>query len=110
MALYMLMAKYTPEAIKTIVEGDTDRAAASQAVCEAAGGKMLGFYGLIGQEYHVAIIAEMPGVSEYMGTLLTATMGGAIEDFKTIPMYSVEEHFNARDIYQKIKASYAPPS
>ena len=48
MALYMLMAKYTPEAIKNIVEGDTDRAAASQAVCEAAGGKMLGFYGLIG--------------------------------------------------------------
>ena len=110
MALYMLMVKYTPEAIKTVVESDTDRAAASQAVCEAAGGKMLGFYGLIGQEYHVAIIAEMPSVSEYLGTMRTAIMGGAIEDFKTIPMYSVEEHSKARDIYRKVKASYAPPS
>ena len=37
MALYMLMAKYTPEAIKTIVEGDTDRAAASSSGMRSCG-------------------------------------------------------------------------
>jgi uncharacterized protein with GYD domain len=110
MALYMLMVKYTPNAVKSIVEGDTDREEAARGVCEAAGGKLIGFYGLIGQEYHVALIADMPSVSEYIGTVLVATMGGAIESFKTIPMYSNDEMHKARDTYKKVKGAYAPPS
>lgn len=110
MALYMFMMRYTPEAVKSIVEGDTDRQEVARTVCEAAGGEMIGFYGLIGQEYHVALIADMPSVSEYVGTVLVATMGGAIESFKTVPMYSNEEMHKARDTYKKVKGSYAPPS
>lgn len=110
MAIYMLMIKYTPAAIKSIVEGDTDREEVARSVCEAAGGKLLGFYGLIGQEHHVALIADMPGVSEYVGTVIVATMGGAIESFKTIPMYSNDEMHKARDVYRKVKGDYAPPS
>jgi len=109
MALFMLMMKYTPDAVKSIVEGDTDREAVAAKVCEAAGGKMIGFYGLVGQEHHVAIIADMPSVSEYIGTVLVATMGGAIESFKTIPMYSNAEMHKARDTYKKVKSAYAPP-
>ncbi len=110
MALYMLMIKYTPQAIKSIVDGDTDREEAARTVCEAAGGKLMGFYGLLGQKHHVALIADMPGVSEYIGSVLAATMGGAIESFKTIPMYSNAESHKARDIYKKVKGSYVPPS
>jgi len=110
MALYMFMGKYTPAAVKAIAEGDDDREEAVRKTCEAAGGKMIGFYGLIGQEYHVALIADMPGVSEYIGTVLVATMGGAIESFKTIPMYSNAEMHKARDVYKQVKGAYAPPS
>lgn len=110
MAHYMFMIKYTPNAIKAIVEGDTDREEVARKVCEAAGGKLIGFYGLIGQEHHVAMIADMPSVSEYIGTVLVATMGGAIESFKTIPMYSNDEMHKARDTYKKVKGSYAPPN
>jgi uncharacterized protein with GYD domain len=110
MALYTLLIKYTPDAVKSIVEGDTDREEVARGVCEAAGGKLIGFYGLIGQEHHVALIADMPGVSEYIGTVLVATMGGAIESFKTIPMYSNDEMHKARETYKKVKGSYAPPS
>jgi len=110
MSIYMFMMKYTPDAAKSIVEGDTDREEVAKTVCEAAGGRLLGFYGLIGQEHHVALIADMPSVSEYIGTVLTATMGGAIESFKTIPMYSNEEMHKARATYKKIKGTYAPPS
>ena len=39
MALYMLMAKYTPEAIKTIVEGDTDRASGFTSGMRSCGWK-----------------------------------------------------------------------
>ena len=109
MALFVLMMKYTPDAAKAIIEGDSDREEVARSVCEAAGGEFVGFYGLIGQEYHVALIADMPGVSEYVGSVLTAVMGGAIESFKTIPMYSNAEMHKARDVYKKLKGSYAPP-
>lgn len=109
MALYMFMLRYTPAAISSIVEGDTDREAVARKVCEAAGGKLIGFYGLLGQEYHVAMITEMPSVSEYVGTVLVATMGGAIESFKTVPMYSSDEMHKARDVYKNVKGSYEPP-
>ena len=110
MAIYMFMMKYTPDAVKSIVEGDTDREEVARKVCEAAGGKLIGFYGLVGQKHHVALIADMPSVSEYIGTVLVATMGGAIESFKTIPMYTNDEMHNARDTYKKVKGTYAPPS
>ncbi|MBM1634976.1 GYD domain-containing protein [Sulfitobacter mediterraneus] len=93
-----------------MVEGDTDREDVARAVCEAAGGKLIGFYGLLGQEHHVALIADMPSVSEYVGTVLAATMGGAIESFKTIPMYSSAESHKARDVYKQVKGTYAPPT
>jgi uncharacterized protein with GYD domain len=110
MALYMFMAKYTPAAVKAIAEGDDDREEAVRKTVEAAGGKLIGFYGLIGQEHHVALIADMPGVSEYVGTVLAAILGGAIESFKTIPMYSNDEMNKARETYKKVKSAYVPPS
>ncbi len=110
MALYMFMAKYTPAAVKAIAEGNDDREAAVRKTCEAAGGKLIGFYGLLGQEYHVVLITEMPSVSEYIGTVLVATLGGAVESFKTIPMYTNGEMQKARDVYKKVKGAYAPPN
>ena len=110
MALYMLMASYTPEAVKTIMETDTNREEAARKAVEAAGGKLLGFYGLVGQDHHVALICDMPGVGEYIGTVVATIMGGAIADFKSIPMYNMEEMNTARATYSKVKSAYKPPS
>ena len=49
MALYMLQAKYTPEAIRNIAESGSNREAAARAVVEQCGGKLLGFYGMLGR-------------------------------------------------------------
>lgn len=110
MALYMWMAKYTPAAVKAIMDSDTNREDMARATVEAAGGKFLGFYGLIGQEHHVALLCDMPGTAEYIGLVVTANMGGAIESHKTIPMYSADEMNGARDTYRSLKSVYAPPS
>ena len=69
MALFMLMGKYSPEAMKAILETGSDREAAAKTALEAAGGKQLGFYGMFGQDYNVAIIAEVPGNAEYIGAI-----------------------------------------
>ena len=109
MALYMWMAKYTPAAAKTIAETDTNREGMARQTCAAAGGKLLGYYGLIGQDYHVALIADMPGVGEYVGVVMAAAMGGAIESHKSIPMYNLDEYNIARATYRKLTGVYAPP-
>ena len=110
MALYMLWAKYTPAAAKSIMESDVSREDEVRKLIEAAGGKLVGFYGLIGQGYHVAIIADMPGTGEYIGVVVTGTMSGAIEDFKTIPMYGMDEMEKAKAVYAKVKPGYKPPT
>jgi uncharacterized protein with GYD domain len=43
MAMYMLMAKYSPTAMQSIVETSSDREAAARAAVEPAGGKLHGF-------------------------------------------------------------------
>jgi uncharacterized protein with GYD domain len=76
MALFMLMGKYSPEAMKAILETGSDREAAAKTAVEAAGGKLLGFYGMFGQDYNVAIIAETPGNAEYIGAIAPALCQG----------------------------------
>ena len=88
MALYMLQAKYTSEAIRNIAESGSNREDAARAVVEQCGGKLLGFYGMLWQDYHIAIIVEYDDLPSYLGTVITTVLGGAIADFKTIVLYS----------------------
>lgn len=109
MPLFMLMGKYSPEALKAILETGSDREAAAKTAVEAAGGKLLGLYGMFGQDYNVAIIAEMPGNAEYIGAIAPALMSGTFAAFKTIPLYTSAEVRKASKIAKKVGASYKPP-
>ncbi len=110
MALYMWMASYTPEAVRSIVESGSDREEVARGAVEAAGGKLLGFYGLIGQKYHIALICEVPGAGEFIGLVLGTTLGGAIASWKTIPMYGKEERETAFEVCKTVQGVYKPPS
>ena len=48
MALYMLQAKYTSEAIRNIAESGSNREEAARAVIEQCGGKRIGMWGMLG--------------------------------------------------------------
>jgi len=109
MALYMLMAKYTPAALKAIVETGSDREAAARQAIEAAGGKLHGFYGMFGQEYGVAIIIEAPGHAEYLGAVAPAISSGIFESYKTIPLYTWADIKKALPIAKKVRGVYKPP-
>jgi len=109
MALYMLMGKYTSEAIKDILESGSDREAAASKAIEAAGGKLLGFYGMFGQDYNVAIIADVPGNAEYIGAVAPAIGSGVFESYKTIPLYTAQEVKQASKIAARVAKAYSPP-
>jgi uncharacterized protein with GYD domain len=110
MALYMLMAKYSTPALKAIMETGSDREAAARQAVETAGGKLLGFYGMFGQEYGLAMIVEAPGHAEYLGAVAPAIAGGVFESYKTIPLYSSADVAKALPIAKKVRAIYRPPS
>ncbi len=109
MALFMLMGKYSPEAMKAIMQSGSDREAAAKKVIEAAGGKLLGFYGMFGQDYNVAVIVDAPGNAEYIGAIAPAVMSGTFSAFKTIPLFTSADVQKASKIAKKVAASYTPP-
>jgi len=109
MALYMLQIKYTPEAMRNIAESSSNREDAARGAVEAHGGKLIGFYGMMGQDYHVSIIVEYDQLPNYIATVFTTVLGGALADFKTISLYTAEDAVNAAKVYQANKGSYSPP-
>jgi uncharacterized protein with GYD domain len=110
MAMYMLMAKYSPAALKGIIETGSDREAAAREAVEAAGGKLLGFYGMFGQEYNLAMIVEAPSHAHYLGAVATPIAAGVFETYKTIPLYSAADVREAIPIARKVRTVYRPPN
>lgn len=109
MAMYMLMAKYSPSALKAIIESDSDREAAARQAVEAAGGKLHGFYGMFGQEYGLVMIVEVPGHAEYIGAVSPAIASGVFESYKTIPLYTGADVAKSKPIAKKVRSVYRPP-
>jgi uncharacterized protein with GYD domain len=109
MAMYMLMAKYSPAALKAVIESDSDREAAARQAIEAAGGKLHGFYGMFGQDYGLVLIIEAPGHAEYIGGVSPAIGSGVFESYKTIPLYTWADVAGSKPIAKKVRALYKPP-
>ena len=109
MALFMLMGKYSPAAMTAILKSGSDREAAAKKVIEAAGGKLLGFYGMFGQDYNVAVIVEAPGNAEYIAGIAPALMAGVFSDFRSIPLFTSAEVQKAAKMVKKVTASYQAP-
>ena len=111
MTLYCLRMQYTPEAIAAIMKSGSDREEAASKAVESVGGKLHGFYGIFGDHdgYHVMLIAEMPGNAEYIATVASAAMGGAIAKFTTNVLYTAGDVVGASAIVQASKVDYQPP-
>ena len=109
MALYMLMAKYSTASLRGIMETGGDREAAARTAVETAGGKLVGFYGMLGQEYGMALIVDMPGHAEYLAAVGPAIAAGVFDSYKTIPLYTSADVAKAVPIAKKVAAVYRPP-
>ena len=109
MATYMFMGKFSPEATKGIVDTGSDREAASRQIAEAAGGKLLAYYGMFGHEYDIVAIIEMHGDTEYLGMIGPPITEGVFESFTTTHLFSMETMKKAAPIAKKVRAVYRSP-
>lgn len=86
MAKFLMLGKYSKEAIKGISAERTDKAV---SLIEKAGGKVNSMYALLGN-YDLALVVDFPGVSEVMKTSI-ALMDLTGISFTTSPAISIED-------------------
>ena len=86
MAKFLMLGKYSLEAIKGI---STERTNKAVSIIEKAGGKVNSLYALLGN-YDLALIVDLPGNSEAMKTSITLTELTGIS-FTSSPAITVEE-------------------
>ena len=109
MAIYCIKIKYTKEAIKGMMEEGADRADAMRSLSEALGGKLLAFYGMVGQHYHVMAITEVPEYANLSAGIVTAMMANTLEDYKVIPLYESSDITKVSTMYKQVMSSYKKP-
>jgi uncharacterized protein with GYD domain len=76
MPLYVTLGKYTSEAMKNINEV-SERLQQNTRLVESKGGKVVAFYGLMG-EWDILVITEFPDEKSAMSALLTIGKAGRL--------------------------------
>ena len=112
MTLFCLKGQYTQAAIEGMMKSGANREEEVRKAIESVGGKLEGYYGIFGdpEGFHVMVIAEMPGNAQYLATVITAVMSGAMANFRTNVLYTAEEVVEAAGIINSSGVSYQPPS
>jgi uncharacterized protein with GYD domain len=86
MAKFLMMGKYSVEAIKGIAAERTKKVV---EIIEKAGGKVNSMYALLG-DYDLAFVVDFPGIQEAMkASVALARLTGV--GFTTFPAITVEE-------------------
>ena len=94
MTVRLTYVAYTQESLNSQIKTGDSREAAAKAAVESAGGKFLGFYGLMGQEHNVMLISDMEQ-TDYMSVVAKVMMGGACKDIKTVHCYTSDQASSA---------------
>jgi uncharacterized protein with GYD domain len=102
-----LKIKYTPEAMKIIFTTGDNRKSAISTLAEQAGGKLISFYGMQGQYYHMMVIVEVPSMANWMAMFVKGMSGGAIAEYKSIQLLDPNIIVEASEIIKGL--DYTPP-
>ena len=108
MSLRCTYINYTEDALLNIIKNKENREIAMRKTLSSVGGELIGYYGLIGQEYEVMMITKVDSLRDYMSLVAKAMLGGAVKDIKTVHLYTGEdvEHASAKALGDSI--NYTP--
>ena len=105
----LTLAKYSPEAIKGMVQSPMSRTKAVSEVFHGAGVKIHSIDFILG-DWDVMLVAEADSLDQYTAVILTIVSLGSIEDWKTYPLISDEEFTKGMEISNKLVNSYKKPN
>jgi|SRR5271165_456780 len=108
MPLYMYQLAYTPESWAAQIKKPENRVEnVARAMCEAAGGKLVGGWLCFG-EYDAVFIADMPDAESWSAVALAATAGGAIKSGKTTELITGAQGVKAMKKADAVTKIYKP--
>ena len=90
MALYLIQASYTTDALATLAKNPQDRTPGVAALMEKLGGRLLHLYYALGDSDIVGI-AELPDATAATAAAFAISSPGHIRNYKTTPLLTVEE-------------------
>src|SRR6266567_4702551 len=94
MALYLVEAAYTAEALATMAKNPQDRSVPVRELVQKLGGRLVGFYYCFG-EHDVVALAELPDDSAATALALAVANPGHLKAYKTTKLFTVEETMEA---------------
>ena len=104
MSKYIILGTFSDDGTKGIVAGDSDRAAAVEALCNSVGAELISADIVRGQ-YDFCIIIEADSFAKCAAMTLKARSSGAVADVVTLESVDVEE---IRSVGKGVQ--YTPPS
>src|SRR5215831_1934985 len=94
MAIYMVQAAYTTEALAAMAKNPQDRSIPVRELVQKLGGQLMSFYYCFG-EYDAVGLAELPDDSSASAFALAAVSPGHLKAYKTTKLLTVEETMQA---------------
>ena len=91
MPMFMAQFAYTPEAWAALIHAPQDRAAASDALVQQFGGRVIGLYYTPGAEYDGFAIFEAPDDAAAAAVDIADVAGGHLRSNRLLRVLSAEE-------------------
>ena len=107
MPFYLFQGRYTPAALKAMVDKPQDREAAARPLVEAVGGKLHHVFFCFGQEDVIALI-EAPDDTAMAACAMIIGGSGAFGGGATTKLMTSAEAQKAMTSAQKARGSYKP--
>ena len=106
MPYYMIQLGYRPDAWEAQIEHPVNRLEVVNPVVQGLGGRIVDGWLSFG-EYDLVAIAEMPDNVSAAAFSLAVEAGGAVEQYKTTPLLTMDEAMQAMKKAQSV--GYKPP-
>ena len=107
---FCLTGQYTPRAVNNLLENPTqNRAEAARKLIEAAGGKLVSFYGMPVEGPGVLTIFDVPDPSSASAITGLVVAAGTLQNVKLVRLLTQEEVVKVRQTANKLKAAYSGP-
>lgn len=107
MPFYMFQARYSPNAIKAMVENPQDREAPARALIESMGCQLHSMFFCMGTEDLVAIIEAPDDTTMAAGSMVIGA-SGAFSGGATTKLLTPQEAVTAMEKAKQAAASYTP--
>jgi uncharacterized protein with GYD domain len=108
--LFCLTAEYTPQALNAMRENpNTNRREAASQLVEAAGGRLIDMYGVIGNGPGAMVIFDVPDPAMAPAICGVAVSSGSVQNVQMKRLFTMDEIKGIRQNAAKIRGAYKPP-